>query len=63
MSCPVCGGKQVGKVGVNQFYCWNCFIEFNERNEIFEVAEDGSLMALEPDPPLMDLDGANAAPV
>ncbi|MTV49734.1 hypothetical protein GJ688_12200 [Heliobacillus mobilis] len=49
MGCPVCGGKQVGKVGVNQYYCWNCFIEYNERNEVFEVAEDGTLMAIEPE--------------
>ncbi|KAB2951277.1 hypothetical protein F9B85_12985 [Heliorestis acidaminivorans] len=49
MSCPVCGGKQVGKVGVTQFYCWNCYVEFNDRQEIFEVAEDGTLMAFEDD--------------
>ncbi|MCW2278042.1 hypothetical protein [Heliophilum fasciatum] len=47
MDCPVCGSKQIGKVGVNQFYCWNCFVEFNDRNQIFQVAEDGALIAFE----------------
>lgn len=48
MRCPVCDGNAVGKVGVEQYYCWNCFIEFNttkDNVEIFEVAEDGSLLA------------------
>lgn len=47
MKCPVCNGNAVGKVGVEQFYCWNCFIEFStlkEEVQIFEVAEDGSLL-------------------
>jgi len=46
MGCPVCNGTAVGKVGVNQFYCWNCFVEFSvtdEQVKVFEVAEDGSL--------------------
>ncbi|MGQ0421716.1 hypothetical protein ACT4US_25355, partial [Bacillus sp. HC-Mk] len=21
--CPNCKGKDIGKIGVNQFYCWN----------------------------------------
>ena len=48
--CPVCGGLQVGKVGSDQFYCWNCFLEFNfdkGRVNLFEVAEDGSLLAMD----------------
>ncbi len=47
MKCPVCNGNAVGKVGVEQFYCWNCFIEFStlkEEVQIYEVAEDGSLL-------------------
>lgn len=54
MKCPVCGGNAVGKVGVEQFYCWNCFIEFNTQQEevqIFQVAEDGSLLAYDEDEP------------
>lgn len=47
MMCPVCGGKSTGKVGVDQYYCWDCFVEFRRQGseiQIFDVAEDGSLM-------------------
>ncbi|KWW50668.1 hypothetical protein AWW69_14080, partial [Bacillus cereus] len=27
--CPNCKGKDIGKIGVNQFYCWNCYIELS----------------------------------
>lgn len=50
MNCPVCGGKAVGKVGLDQYYCWNCFLEYQVHgNEvrIFAVAEDGSLLRYE----------------
>ncbi len=50
LKCPVCGGLQVGKVGSDQFYCWNCFLEFNFQKgqiNLYEVAEDGSLIAVE----------------
>lgn len=56
MNCPVCSGNAVGKVGVDQFYCWNCFIEFNTQQEdvqIFQVAEDGSLVALDDEPDVL----------
>lgn len=49
MKCPVCGGVQVGKVGNDQYYCWNCFVEFNTSKgkiSLYEVAEDGSLVCL-----------------
>ncbi len=48
--CPVCGGLQVGKVGSDQYYCWNCFLEFNNSRgmvNLYEVAEDGSLIAMD----------------
>lgn len=51
MKCPVCNGVQTGKVGIDQYYCWNCFIEFSFHKgclEIYEVAEDGSLINLAP---------------
>ncbi len=50
MRCPACNSLQVGKVGSDQYYCWNCFIEFavkKGRLNMFEVAEDGSLLSLE----------------
>jgi Topoisomerase DNA binding C4 zinc finger len=46
MKCPTCNGNAVGKIGVEQFYCWNCFVEFStlkEEVQIYQVAEDGSL--------------------
>ncbi|MBX5436656.1 MAG: hypothetical protein IRZ33_05495 [Alicyclobacillaceae bacterium] len=51
MRCPHCNCRDVGKIGANQFYCWGCFMEFNVAGEevrVYEVAEDGSLVAVEP---------------
>lgn len=45
--CPVCQGKSVGKVGTNQYYCWDCFLEFSNNNkgvQVFNVDEDGFLV-------------------
>ncbi|HHW02833.1 MAG TPA: hypothetical protein GXX35_08490 [Thermoanaerobacterales bacterium] len=47
MVCPLCGGNSIGKVGNNQFYCWDCFVEFAlQKNKItiYEVGDDGSLL-------------------
>lgn len=51
MNCPVCGGKATGKIGVEQYYCWDCCLEYRKNKEgvqIYEVAEDGSLVAFDP---------------
>ncbi|NPV27746.1 MAG: hypothetical protein HPY81_09995 [Firmicutes bacterium] len=51
MKCPVCNGVQTGKIGLDQYYCWNCFVEFSiqkDRVEVYEVGEDGSLLAYSP---------------
>ncbi|GAW92671.1 hypothetical protein [Calderihabitans maritimus] len=45
MKCPVCGNQEVGCIGTERFYCWNCFVEYNARNEVFRIEEDGSLTA------------------
>jgi hypothetical protein len=48
--CPVCNGMQIGKVGSEQYYCWNCFMEFNfnkGRLNLYEVAEDGTLISMD----------------
>jgi len=50
MICPVCGGRQLGKVGVEQYYCWNCCIEFNSNTDkvvVYDLDEDGTLVAWE----------------
>jgi len=44
--CPVCGQKGVGRVGANQYYCWDCCVEFIVRDEdvrVFNVELDGTL--------------------
>lgn len=46
MLCPLCHGKEFGQIGSNQFYCWNCLVEYNDRNEAFYVREDGFLESI-----------------
>jgi len=51
MRCPVCKSKTVGRVGQNQFYCWDCCIEYQlcgRETKVFSVLEDGSLINFEP---------------
>lgn len=51
LHCPVCGGKATGKVGVEQYYCWDCCVEYRLNKEgisIFELSEDGSLVSFDP---------------
>jgi len=53
MNCPVCGGRTIGKVGVSQFYCWDCCVEFATQDDkvvIYDLAEDGTLVAWEETP-------------
>jgi ribosomal protein L37AE/L43A len=50
--CPNCRGRNVGKVGTGQFYCWDCFIEFavGQRGvRMYRVEMDGELSRIEPD--------------
>lgn len=50
MKCPNCQNKNIGKIGVNQYYCWNCFIELSvgdDRISVHQVEEDGSLSSLD----------------
>jgi hypothetical protein len=56
MKCPVCGGRSTGKVGVEQFFCWDCCIEFNNQSDkvvVYDLGEDGSLVAWED--PILDM--------
>lgn len=49
--CPSCTGRNVGKVGTGQFYCWDCFIEFSlgQRGvRMFRVEVDGELSRIDP---------------
>lgn len=56
MNCPVCSGRAIGKVGVGQFYCWDCCVEFTSQIDkvvIYDLEEDGSLVAWED--PILDV--------
>lgn len=50
VKCPNCNGKDIGKIGTNQYYCWTCFVELSLVNDqvssIYQVEEDGSLHSL-----------------
>ncbi len=51
--CPHCNCRDIGKIGTQQFYCWGCFMEFSitgEEVKLFQVEEDGSLIAFEKAP-------------
>ena len=46
VTCPVCGQRGIGKVGANQYYCWDCCVEFAVRDHnvrIYNVEMDGTL--------------------
>ncbi|WP_059102738.1 hypothetical protein [Shouchella shacheensis] len=50
MRCPNCQTKDIGKIGTNQYYCWNCFIEMSlvgGQLSLHQVEEDGSLSSLD----------------
>jgi hypothetical protein len=46
----MCNSRALGRVGVEQFYCWDCCIEFaaaDDKIRMFEVQDDGSLTDIE----------------
>ncbi|WP_108669493.1 hypothetical protein [Peribacillus acanthi] len=50
IKCPNCSSKDIGKIGVNQYYCWGCFIELSVSKGMInthQVEEDGSLSSLD----------------
>ncbi|WP_202411424.1 hypothetical protein [Halobacillus halophilus] len=49
MRCPNCNNKNLGKIGSEQYYCWNCCLELSVeegRININQIEEDGSLSSL-----------------
>lgn len=48
MRCPLCRSADTGKVGNNQYYCWQCLMEFKANPQyaacMFYVEADGSLI-------------------
>ena len=46
MVCPSCGSRATGQVGPDQYYCWDCCIEWQTRadgDEMFLIDEEGDL--------------------
>lgn len=47
INCPVCSSKRaIGKVGAEQYYCWDCCVEFivhGDEIKVFSVQPDGTL--------------------
>lgn len=50
MQCPACNSRSTGRVGADQFYCWDCCVEFSVdpsgATQIYEVGEEGDLVNL-----------------
>lgn len=46
--CPVCGQHEIGRIGTDQYYCWNCCVELVVRNDsvkVFQIDTEGALVA------------------
>lgn len=49
-TCPLCGARNVGRVGTGQYYCWDCFIEFQVGHKgvkLYRVEQDGELSRID----------------
>lgn len=47
MRCPICGGRGIGKVGIGQYYCKDCYVEFTYKGDqvkVYTVQDDGTLL-------------------
>lgn len=50
MKCINCKSKNLGKIASDRYYCWNCFIELEKKDDVFHIHEldlDGSLLSLD----------------
>jgi ribosomal protein L37AE/L43A len=46
LKCPLCGGRDVGRIAPDHYYCWNCFVELaTEAGQVraFHVDLEGML--------------------
>ena len=49
MECPNCRGKNLGKIGLQTYYCWTCYIEVviaKNKLIVHQIEADGSLSSL-----------------
>lgn len=52
MNCPQCGSRTTGKIGADQYYCWDCCVEFAVTRrgvQVFQVDDEGDLVSLDAD--------------
>lgn len=48
MQCPNCHSRSIGRVGAEQYYCWDCCVEFNLARgsvRVYHLDADGELIA------------------
>jgi hypothetical protein len=51
LRCPNCNSHDLGKIAVDQRYCWHCFIEMTTSNDekicaVYQIEEDGTRSSL-----------------
>ncbi len=47
MVCPKCNSRAVGKIGQNQYFCWDCSIEFVPTKDgfrMYRLEPDGTML-------------------
>ncbi len=47
MLCPKCKSRATGRIGQNQYYCWDCAVEFVPTRDgfrMYRLEEDGSAL-------------------
>ena len=52
--CPKCQGRAVGRVGVAQWFCWDCCIEFQATGHgyiLFAMDAEGELVPMDLEEP------------
>ncbi|HEX6595119.1 MAG TPA: hypothetical protein VF095_11170 [Bacillota bacterium] len=50
LRCPNCQGKEIGQIGPQHYYCWNCFIEMialKDYWKVYEVRANGTLQSMD----------------
>lgn len=50
MSCPRCAGRDVGRIGPEHYYCWDCCCEFawaGGQWQVFDVDAEGTLLPVD----------------
>ncbi|MBT9175925.1 MAG: hypothetical protein DDT20_00227 [Firmicutes bacterium] len=47
--CPMCNSRALGRVGLLQFYCGDCCVEFAVGKQgvvVYEILDDGSVVSI-----------------